>query len=90
GEEDWEALVNDLEGPAGGRVGEIGAARVALVEAGACAALMSGSGPSVFGIFLEPQGTQAAMKALAAGGRCIHRCRVLSRAEYRQFIGMQD
>lgn len=47
-------LHNDLEAVTAGRYPEISAIKGALVEAGALGSLMSGSGPTVFGVFSEP------------------------------------
>ncbi|PYE46428.1 4-diphosphocytidyl-2-C-methyl-D-erythritol kinase [Rhizobium sp. PP-F2F-G20b] len=55
--EDWIAAIaatrNDLEPPALSLAPVIGAARAALVEAGAAFARMSGSGATCFGLFLD-------------------------------------
>lgn len=48
-------LCNDLETVTAARHPEIEAAKAALVEAGAEGALMSGSGPTVFGLFREKE-----------------------------------
>jgi len=57
-------LHNDLEAVTAGRYSEISAIKGALVEAGALGALMSGSGPTVFGIFSESQRGQEAFQRL--------------------------
>lgn len=46
-----DALTNDLEAVTIGMYPEISALKESLVEAGASGALMSGSGPTVFGVF---------------------------------------
>lgn len=58
-----DVLVNDLEPPVAGRVPCIPVLRRAFVDLGAQAALMSGSGPTVVGIFDEER---VAMDAAAA------------------------
>lgn len=88
GQEAWEALVNDLEEPAIRRVQAVAALKTLLGEHGARAALMSGSGPSVFGVFLDSQKAEAAALGLSAQGHRVFRCRALSRTEYRDFIGL--
>lgn len=90
GDEAWEVLANDLEEPAIRRVEAVAALKAVLGEYGARAALMSGSGPSVFGVFLELQKAEAAALGLSAGGHRVFGCRALSRAEYRGFIGLPD
>ncbi len=75
-------VVNDLEAPIVGRHPEIGAARRALVEAGALSAGMSGSGSVVFGLFAARAGAVAAARRLGAAGWRTVVTRTLSRAEY--------
>ncbi len=50
------SLFNDLEGPVIRRHPEIGEAKRALLEGGALGALMTGSGPTVFGVLAGPNG----------------------------------
>lgn len=57
-------LVNDLQAPIQARF-PIEEPLRALREAGALAALMSGSGPTVFGVFATMQGAEEAAQALA-------------------------
>lgn len=90
GAESWEGLANDLELAAARRIPAIASIREAMAGHGARVALMSGSGPSVFGVFLEPQQAEAAARQLSAGGHRIFRCRSLQRAEYREFTGLSD
>jgi len=59
-----DLLYNDLETVTTGKHPEISAIKGALVEAGAIGALMSGSGPTVFGIFSEPDRAKAALEKL--------------------------
>ncbi len=46
-------LYNDLEGVTISRYPEIAGLKQKLLDSGACAVLMSGSGPTVFGVFLK-------------------------------------
>jgi len=62
------ALVNDLEGPVTRRHPEIGAARHALESAGADAALMTGSGSAVFGLFSRARTAGLGARAVAEAG----------------------
>ena len=62
------ALVNDLEGPVTRRHPEIGAARRALESAGADAALMTGSGSAVFGLFSSARAAGLGARAVAEAG----------------------
>ena len=48
------SLFNDLEGPVIARHPEIGEAKGTLLEGGASGALMTGSGPTVFGVLRGP------------------------------------
>ena len=57
-------LHNDLETAVIPRYPEIGAAKQALLDAGAGGALMSGSGSSVFGLFAEAASAQQAFRKL--------------------------
>ncbi len=58
-------LVNDLEPAAIGMAPVIGALKSELLSLGAAASLMSGSGPSVFGLFGDPDAARAAAGSLA-------------------------
>jgi 4-diphosphocytidyl-2-C-methyl-D-erythritol kinase len=63
---DLAALVaNDLEAPVVARHPEIGALRQRLLDAGAYAAAMSGSGSAVFGLFPDGARAQRALRATA-------------------------
>ena len=53
-------LSNDLERASAGRHPEIGEMKQRLREQGAAGALMSGSGPVVFGLFGDPEGMKRA------------------------------
>ena len=90
GEEAWDVLANDLEEPAARRAPALTDVKSALRRKGARTALMSGSGPSVFGVFLETQQAEAAALELRAAGHQVHRCRALARAEYREYIGLAE
>ena len=57
-------LVNDIETVTLRKHPEISSLKKALIENGASAALMSGSGPTVFGIFREGGAARSACKAL--------------------------
>ena len=56
---------NELEAPVVARHPEIGELKPRLLDAGAFAAAMSGSGSSVFGLFASAAGAQRALAALA-------------------------
>jgi 4-diphosphocytidyl-2-C-methyl-D-erythritol kinase len=66
-------LHNDLERASIGRFPEIGEMKEKLREQGAAGALMSGSGPVVFGLFGDPSGMKRAEERLSlpAGWRAI-------------------
>jgi 4-diphosphocytidyl-2-C-methyl-D-erythritol kinase len=57
-------LSNDLEQVAVGKFPEINAIKTALVDLGAKRALMSGSGPTVFGLFQDPQQASLALQRI--------------------------
>jgi len=64
------SLFNDLEGPVIARHPEIGEAKGTLLEGGASGALMTGSGPTVFGVLRGPDvrldpGAEREIEALA-------------------------
>ena len=83
-----EALRNDFEPAVFRRSPEIERARDALVNAGARAALMSGSGSSVFGVFDSRDDAARAQEILRAErvGR-VFACETLARAAYREAFG---
>lgn len=62
------ALANALEPVTAARHPEVAAAREALLRAGALGAAMSGSGPTVFGLFEEEEGARAAAERLRGQG----------------------
>ena len=69
-----ELLHNDLEQVSVAAWPEIGEIKKALVEAGAIGALMSGSGPTVFGVFVSRADAARAKQRLQAAGRWWVRC----------------
>jgi 4-diphosphocytidyl-2-C-methyl-D-erythritol kinase len=78
---DFESLIFDI-------YPEIGRAKDQLIAAGAKAALMTGSGSSVFGVFADQKSQQQALEKIQteAGWR-IFPCVTVSRNEYRHAIG---
>jgi 4-diphosphocytidyl-2C-methyl-D-erythritol kinase len=60
-----EELGNDLEAVTISRFPEIGSIKKELKKAGAAAALMSGSGPTVFGLFAGKEQAQHAFTQFA-------------------------
>lgn len=60
-----EVLVNDLEMVTVGAHPELARIKRALLEEGAWGALMSGSGPTVFGVFAEARAAEHAARRLA-------------------------
>ncbi len=58
GEEQLETLRNDLEAVSVSRCPEIGQLKDIMIASGAVATLMSGSGPTVFGLFVDPQSAE--------------------------------
>jgi 4-diphosphocytidyl-2C-methyl-D-erythritol kinase len=83
-----EALVNDFEPAVFRRFPEIERARDALNQAGAQAALLSGSGSSVFGVFDSRERVERAQEILRGEqvGR-VFSCETLSRGRYREAFG---
>ncbi|HYN86473.1 MAG TPA: 4-(cytidine 5'-diphospho)-2-C-methyl-D-erythritol kinase [Pyrinomonadaceae bacterium] len=76
---------NDFEASVFGLEPEIERARDALRSSGAEAAMLSGSGSSVFGVFENPGAAHAAARALAAErGWQVFECRTVGRAEYAE------
>ncbi len=61
--------VNDLEGPCLARFSALSTLRGRLVSQGASVAMMSGSGPTVFGIFGSRRAARSAAAALELQGR---------------------
>ena len=75
-------MVNDLEAPVVERFESIGKMKMALEQAGAMAAGMSGSGSSVFGLFRSFARAKKAATGLATSGQHVILTRILSRNEY--------
>ena len=81
-------LANDFEPAIFRRFPEIEGARDALLRAGADAALLSGSGSSVFGIFDTEGRAAGAAEALRREARGqVFACTTVGRAEYRRAFG---
>ncbi|MFL6279168.1 MAG: 4-(cytidine 5'-diphospho)-2-C-methyl-D-erythritol kinase [Vicinamibacterales bacterium] len=77
-------MINDLEPPVVRRHPEITALKVALREAGAVAAAMSGSGSAVFGLFRGRAAAARVVKPLSKGGNRAMLTRTITRAEYER------
>lgn len=77
---------NDLEAPAFRLRPDLEAIYTSLVEAGAAAVRMSGSGSTLFAFFDEPAAAQAAGARLPSGTIWL-RSRALGRAEWRRASG---
>ncbi len=81
---DFESVIFDMEP-------EIKRAREALLQAGARAALLAGSGSSVFGIFSGREAQQrATSKIVSEAGWRIFPCDTLSRIEYVRALSLSD
>ncbi len=82
-----EALQNDFERVVFELAPEIERVKIALMNAGADAALLAGSGSAVFGIFDKENKRERAIQAIAleAGWR-VFPCRTLGRNEYRSAL----
>jgi len=83
-----EALTNDFEPAVFRHFPEIERARGALIRAGAQAAMLSGSGSSVFGIFDSRERAESAQEILRGepAGR-VFACETLTRDRYREAFG---
>ncbi|MFL6229336.1 MAG: 4-(cytidine 5'-diphospho)-2-C-methyl-D-erythritol kinase [Pyrinomonadaceae bacterium] len=82
------SLANDFEPAIFPRHPEIERARDALLEAGAHAALLSGSGSSVFGVFESSAQVARALAMLRVeAGWQTFACETLARADYRAAFG---
>jgi 4-diphosphocytidyl-2-C-methyl-D-erythritol kinase len=77
-------MVNDLEGPVARRHPEIRQVKLALRQAGAIGAAMSGSGSALFGLFRSARLATAAARSLKRPGWRILVTRTLSRGEYER------
>jgi 4-diphosphocytidyl-2-C-methyl-D-erythritol kinase len=80
-------LVNDLQAPVSRRHPEIAEMVAGLISAGAGAAMMSGSGSSVFGVFSRPPRPRA-LAALSRPGRQIIVTRTIPRREALRRMGI--
>jgi 4-diphosphocytidyl-2-C-methyl-D-erythritol kinase len=78
-------LLNDLEGPVARRYPRILGIRDALTRQGATAALMTGSGSTVFGAFGHAEDAHAAADALTRDGWRVIVARTLGAAEHAAF-----
>jgi len=77
-------MINDLEPPVVRRHPEIGGLKLALRDAGAVAAAMSGSGSAVFGLFRGRAAAARVIKPLSRGGARAILTRTLTRGEYER------
>jgi 4-diphosphocytidyl-2-C-methyl-D-erythritol kinase len=75
-------MINDLEPPVVRRHPEIGPIKIALREAGAVAAAMSGSGSAVFGLFRTRPAAARAVRPLSRMGSAVLLSHTISRAEH--------
>lgn len=73
---------NDLEETAFSMMPRLRMLKDRLLESGALAASMSGSGSSVFGLFPSQRGMDKLSSALVGGGTMVFVCRTLSRDAY--------
>ena len=76
-----QLLGNDLEIPALDRYGEIAAIKETLIGAGACGALMCGSGSAVFGLFAGEDEARQAADRLARSEVELFVAKTISRGE---------
>ncbi len=86
---DSKALHNDFEPVAFKLEPEIERAKVALMNAGAAAALLAGSGSAVFGVFDSGDAQARALRAieLESGWR-VFPCSTVGRSHYRSAMGL--
>ncbi|HEY5837484.1 MAG TPA: hypothetical protein VIT19_00520, partial [Pyrinomonadaceae bacterium] len=85
---DLNVLHNDFEPTAFQLEPEIERAKVALLKSGARAAMLSGSGSAVFGIFENQDAQERAIQAieLETGWRAFP-CKTVGRNDYRRALG---
>jgi 4-diphosphocytidyl-2-C-methyl-D-erythritol kinase len=82
-----DELVNDFEPVIFEREPEIERAKHALLEAGACGAMLAGSGSSVFGIFDDTDAQLSALKSIKTEvGWRLFPCVTISRVEYTEAL----
>lgn len=77
-------MINDLEGPVTRRHVEIGQVKLAMRQAGAVGAAMSGSGSAVYGLFRSRAQARATASMLRRPGWQILVTRTVSRSEYER------
>lgn len=88
---DLSALHNDFEAVIFEIEPEIERAKTALLKSGADAALLAGSGSSVFGIFANIDARQTALERLECEpGWRVHPCETLARHNYLERIGVSQ
>jgi 4-diphosphocytidyl-2-C-methyl-D-erythritol kinase len=91
GDCDLSALHNDFEGVIFEIEPEIERAKTALLKSGANAALLAGSGSSVFGIFANNDARQTALERLECEpGWRVYPCETLARNDYLKRIGVSQ
>lgn len=78
--------VNDFEEVVGQLASETESAKNGLLSGGATSACLSGSGPSVFGVFENETLRERAFETLSPGSRIVA-AESISRAEYRKALG---
>ncbi len=77
-------LDNDLESTAFGKVPGLKELKERLLDSGASAASLSGSGSAVFGLYRSERRLESVAASLARGGMVVFRCRTLTRDAYRE------
>ena len=77
-------MINDLEPPVVRRHPEIAGLKLALKDAGAVAAAMSGSGSAVFGLFRGRAAAARVLRPLSRGGTRALLTRTLTRGEHER------
>jgi 4-diphosphocytidyl-2-C-methyl-D-erythritol kinase len=80
-------LVNDFEGAVFAREPEVAEVRDALLESGARAAQLSGSGASVFAVFDKEETRQATLEAFRNRNWRMFAAATISRSDYREALG---
>lgn len=81
-------LINDLESPVFARHPSLIEIKQRLRRTGARGILMSGSGSTIFAIFDSDEARDGADRDLSNAGLWRHSARTLSRAEYRDSLGL--
>lgn len=82
-----EMLHNDLESVTASAHPEIGEMERALTAAGALGVRMSGSGPTVFGVFADEGSCRRAAQSLAPGGWRLIPAPILTEPPYQEHVG---